>query len=447
MPIAFAWRRSCLAWLYALWLNGMTYVFYVVGSASIGVEIVLLTGIFPAIAQVLVVGLSKRGSQLGITFSCLFILVILISYLGNIESWLGFVYLFNMAFVFCIALVIAACAEERMIADVTASYAVLGAILLLFVNLTGEFVWGRLAAGGIQPNFWGLIAVSVGASAIGLRNRLLMGICWSTALLTLYNASSRGSMVALAACFIVLVGHWLIRTRRKGPSWALLGAGAIICILVVELNPLPQLTAFVSEGLLKIDDPYRGSGTGLTGRTAAWAEALEIWMESPLFGVGFRQHESMITAASSAHSGYLAMLVDTGIFGLAAYLALIGYSLFAALRRIEEPKIQQAVLAIIVSYMVLGLFDRRGLNSGNPFSILFVIACFYALRARIGRISHSRIVQNSEFLLGAVRQDMRSDGYEQKREVRFKGPKLRRQTSEGRISERYRRHRSSVEEE
>ena len=44
-----------------------------------------------------------------------------------------------------------------------------------------------------------------------------------------------------------------------------------------------------------VDDPYRGFDTGLTGRTTAWAKTLEIWMEAPLFGVGFRQHESMIT--------------------------------------------------------------------------------------------------------------------------------------------------------
>lgn len=382
----FTLKHRYLAWLYGLWLNGITYVFYSTeGSASIELEAALLFGSIPAIVQILVLGLDTHGSQPAIRFSCVFVLIILLSYLGSIESWKNFAFLLNIIFVFIVAMIIAACPDRRMITSIAASYAVMGAIFLLFVNLTGDFQWGRLIAGSIHPNFWGLIAVSVGAAAFALRSRTLWGFCWIIVLVTLFNTSSRGSMVALTACLTVIVGHWLVRTYHLERSWALLGAGVAILALVMILDPLPQWTAFVWQDVLKVDDPYRGLGTGLTGRTAVWAETLEIWMEAPLFGVGFRQHESMITTASSAHNAYLTMLADTGVFGLVAYLALIGFSLFAALWRIDEPRTQRVVLAMIVSYAVLGFFERRALNSGNPFSIWFIIACFYAIKSNVSK--------------------------------------------------------------
>jgi len=35
-----------------------------------------------------------------------------------------------------------------------------------------------------------------------------------------------------------------------------------------------------------------------------------------------------------------------------------------------------------VSYAVVGLFERRAVNAGNPVSILFMVTCFFSLTQR-----------------------------------------------------------------
>jgi hypothetical protein len=389
-------RLWIVAWLYALWLNGLTYVFYLTeGSASTELESALLLGSIPVIVQIWLLGIDKRGWQTGILFSLLFVLAILLSYVGNIESWMMWVFFFNIIFVFIVGMIISACPNSRIITSTAASYAVLGAILLLMGNLTEDYNISRLTS-GLHPNFWGLIAASVAASSFAFRSRTLGVICWIVVLMTLYNASARGSMLAVLAGLSGVVWYSLLSTRKPMMATVLLGMAANLLVFVIILNLLPQITTFIWQDLLKTNDPYRGLGTGFTGRATVWFEALNIWLEAPFFGVGFRQHESLLTTASSTHNGYLAMLIDTGILGLVVYVTFIGYSLHATLRAITDPRTKRVILAIIVTYLVMALFDRRALNAGNAFSIWFIIACFYALRARARKLYRYRLAGGPE---------------------------------------------------
>ncbi len=89
-------RLWIVAWLYALWLNGLTYVFYLTeGSASTELESALLLGSIPVIVQIWLLGIDKRGWRTVILFSLLFVLAILLSYVGNIESWMMWVFFFQ----------------------------------------------------------------------------------------------------------------------------------------------------------------------------------------------------------------------------------------------------------------------------------------------------------------------------------------------------------------
>lgn len=371
-----------VAGLYALWLNALTIVFYAVGGeASVALEVTLLSGAIPVIAQVSMLGLDKRGWFPLLVFTFVFSFVILLSFIGNIETWSSFVSFFNILFVFGVAMIIAACPGDRMIASIAAKYALIGTAFLVYANLIGEFVWGRLWVFGLHPNFTGLIAVSVGISTLALRSRTLTAACWTVAFITTFNTSARGSMVAFMVGTLAFFWDWI----RSGRFVLLKSVAVVLVLLMVSgltLGFFPTQAFGLLDDVLLISDPRRGIGTGFTGRVAAWLETLEIWMRSPMFGVGFRQHEGFMTTASSAHNAYLTMLVDTGIVGLVTYLLFIGLSLFSVLRGIDAGSTRSLILSVIVSYFVLGLFERRALNAGNAFSIWFVMACFYALRAR-----------------------------------------------------------------
>lgn len=189
-------------------------------------------------------------------------------------------------------------------------------------------------------------------------------------------------MVALFAGLVIVAVAWFVQTEKK--KFALYLVSITICLIsiVVAFDLIPySFTSFLYEDVLVLDDKGRGLGTGFTGRTDAWMETLEIWMSKPIFGVGFRQHEELLTSASSAHNAYLTMLADTGLFGFIAYILLISLSLREAWRRRMPFRVRAVLLAVIMSYAVLGLFERRALNAGNAYSILFLICCYYSLRA------------------------------------------------------------------
>ena len=79
-----------------------------------------------------------------------------------------------------------------------------------------------------------------------------------------------------------------------------------------------------------------------------------------------------------AHNAYLATLADMGVCGLIVYLWFLGWSFLAALP-IRDPASRRFTLGIIAGYAVYGLFEARAFNLGNPFSLLFLMAAFYAI--------------------------------------------------------------------
>jgi O-antigen ligase len=364
-----------VGWLYGTWLFAINLIFYTASESKNALEMAVLAGVIPAAAQLIVFRLDTSGWSRLWLYSWAFLVVICAGYTYSIQKWQDLINVLNLVFVFAIAMLIAGCADGELLMKLCPPYAILSAGLLVFINLTGEYVWGRLTA-GLQPNMWGLIALSVGIAAFGIRNRLIAIACWMAALLTLYDASSRASMVSLAFAGVLFFWYWLVHSHHGHIRWRVAATvvGVSACTLVISF---PDLL----ENMLWINDPRRGLGSGFTGRDQAWSEAIDVWRSAPILGVGFRKHEElMVVSGVSAHNAYLAMLADTGIVGLSVYVMFIAQSVMAAMSRIGSNKLRYLILAAIVSYAVLGFFERRALNTGNAFSIFFIMACYVALR-------------------------------------------------------------------
>jgi O-antigen ligase len=362
-----------VGWLYGTWLSAINVIFYTASESKNALEMAVLAGVIPAAAQLIVFRLDTSGWSRLWLYSWAFIVVICAGYTYSIQTWQDLISVLNLVFIFAIAMTIAGCADGELLMRLCPPYAILSAGFLVFINLTGEYVWGRLSA-GLQPNVWGLIALSVGIAAFGVRNRLIAIACWMAALLTLYNASSRGSMVGLAFAGVLFFWYWLVHSHHGHISWRLAATviGVSACTyLVISFPDLP-------EDVLRINDPRRGFGADFAERGQPWSEAIDVWLSAPILGVGFRKHEELM--GFSAHNAYLAMLADTGIVGLSVYVMFIAQSVMAAMSRIRSNKLRYLILAAIVSYAVLGLFERRALNTGNAFSIFFIMACYVALR-------------------------------------------------------------------
>lgn len=385
--------RTSKIWIvslfYAIWLSSITFVFYLEqGAAGLGLQLALVAGGVPVVAQMLLTKSKIRDLTRPFIFTFVFIIIIVLSLIWNITDYFMFVRIFNISLVFFVAIIVASSSDSRIISFLCSGYAVFGSAILLIVNLKGSYIWGRLYTEGIHPNFWGEMSLSVGVTAFALRSRILAVACWSVVLLTLFNTSSRASMVAFIAASIIVAALWFVETERKALALCSVAAllGLSIIAMAFELVP-DSFTAFIYQDVFLLEDKGRGLGSGLTGRAEAWIETLEIWMSNPVFGVGFRQHEALLTSASSAHNAYLTMLADTGLFGLMAYVSLISLSLWSAWRHPMPLRVRAVLVAVVASYAVLGLFERRALNAGNPYSILFVICCYYSLRTQMRKPS------------------------------------------------------------
>lgn len=396
-------RLRLVAALYGTWLFLLVIAFYVTGGHNENsLQYAVMAGLIPVGAQLLVLGFDPRGHYPTLLFSIAMVLIVAVSYLANpdrVLDWTPVIYTVNVIFLFSVGIIVAGCPDQRLAAAAGAAYSVITALFLIQINLSGLYVWGRLSAGNLEPNFWGLIGLSVAVGALGF-GRLVFCLpvaaigCW-----TMFDASSRSAIVgfAIAVCILLLRGARDLR----GPRLYLALAGVAGCAVLgaVYLSSFMTTTLDLGNTVLKLHDPYRGIDTGFTGRSELWNSTFDLWLKHPLFGVGFRKHEEILDFPS--HNGYLAMLADTGIFGFLFYCGMLVLSLRASWR-MQDPTQRRFVMVIIVSYAVMSLFERRAINTGNPLGFLIIIACFFALeqearrrRLRIGVPLERRLEQHS----------------------------------------------------
>ena len=373
-------KAIALGWAYGIWLFGIALVFYLVKGSDIGaLEYAVLLGALPAALQMLLLGFETLGMARPLKLLLVFLLIVTVGYLVNGADWTAVTYVVELIYITALAALVAAYPESLLFRRIASVYCVLAAVFIVYIDFNGTYTWGRLTA-GLESNSWGLMAVSVGAAAFALRSRLLAAACLGAAWFTCYEASSRGSMLGLALAMAAVAAIAVPRLTRVR-LLMLLGAAVVALLFILLFAPALWSSAQqLVDAVLELNDPRRGLQSGFTGRDILWRAALDLWWHNPLFGVGYRQHEAYLPLNLSAHNAYLAMLADTGIFGLIWYLYLLIASGLAALR-IRDPRSRNAVVALIVSYAVIGLFERRAINGANPLSLLFLMGCFLAMKS------------------------------------------------------------------
>jgi O-antigen ligase len=151
----------------------------------------------------------------------------------------------------------------------------------------------------------------------------LGGAALATALVLSF---SRASLVNVAVALVVLL--WLnrdrIRWRRMTISVALFGAAAGAVLLAA-------FPAFTGMAWLRLFNAlqyfFESPNAVLSGRVASWQTLVNFLSLNPwhaLLGVGYKTlpYSDFIGAAAIGDNTYLTLLVETGILGLAAVIAL-----------------------------------------------------------------------------------------------------------------------------
>jgi O-antigen ligase len=374
-----------IAYLYGFWLS-LDPIFPLLvplqSDLQNGVFLMIGAGIVALHATLLRPTIHSAGY--GLVFFGVFTANCTLTMLINSTSILSareLVVILPMIFVLGLALLVASEPSRGFLCSVFRSFAISGACaVFLYIWLYAGLppnVDVRIE-GDLNPNAFGMICAAIACTSLSLRLGVVQALVVSVAFLGLYLSQSRSNMlgvfmglVTIGLSFVSLVqGRNLFKLM-------IIACGAILIFLMFFSQ---SFSGFIWNDLFHFDDPYRGIGSGATNRTAAWQKGIELWEGSPLLGYGYRANERLYQGfeVDESHNGYIAVLVDLGLVGLLVYLLFVGVALGGAFRAFtgSASKESVATVALLLAYLVMAMFERFALNSGNAVSILFLIACF-----------------------------------------------------------------------
>ena len=234
--------------------------------------------------------------------------------------------------------------------------------------------------GGINRNMVGK-AASVGAILVLFspsKSAHRVALAMSGALIVI--VTSRGTLVA--ACVFFSVYYVLQFGSAKAVGYAILAA--FLCSAILLTSQKAQTAVF--ERVMRLHDENRGLGSGFTGRVGSWESGLDAFHKHPIFGYGFRASE--VGGVLEAHSGYIRLLVETGIIGT---MFAVSAPLIESLRRAklaiqfrkmlpsglcgvdlqDSVRLNAIVAGIMCTMLTLWVYEPVYLNLGTVMSVLF----------------------------------------------------------------------------
>jgi len=197
---------------------------------------------------------------------------------------------------------------------------------------------------------------------------LLLLAAMVTGTVALVMSDSRGATAALGLALAVTVA-------LHRPIWLLIGLPLAAALALLPLT-VPAVLDVALAGLLRTD--RLSELTTLTGRTAIWAAAADLFMQSPWFGHGFGSTREVLPAAfqaaygwttTSAHNLWLQVAVTTGAVGLLLVLGLQAAWLREAWLR-PQP-VREAVLVFVAA---VGLLEASAFGPGV--NLLGFVTCW-----------------------------------------------------------------------
>jgi O-antigen ligase len=271
-----------------------------------------------------------------------------------------------------------ATARRRVLESVTIAAAVVAAVGLLqhvewlpfripVISTPGSTFGNRNLAAEVMA-----LALPLGLGALARSptrdTRIVLGASLVLEILCLAVTRARGAW--LGAAVGLLVAAYLFRIRlSRGTFVAVLGlalAAAIAATLPGRFNPHDAGDSKRYEGVVEVlHDSVDTRSTALRTRFGLWRRTLAMARDYPLFGVGpgnwpvlFPRYaepgatrDGVLAAGlvpRQAHDDLLERVAETGVFGLAAWLFLVGATI-AAVRRslptVDEERRAHAVAA------------------------------------------------------------------------------------------------------
>ncbi len=240
------------------------------------------------------------------------------------------------------------------------------------------------AIGGINRNTTSFAAIGGMVCVMLSPNKRLRWAAIGAALLLAVLVTSRGSIVAagafITAYYAVTKGS--MKTVMHG-LFAMLIVGAVFLVS-------PSLRHHVLDDVMQLHKQARGLGSGFTGRTELWQQAIDAFWQRPLIGYGFRASTSGIESLGGVHSGFLHVFLDGGFIGGFLVLSAIIIELMCRFRLsvqfrslppirapgidvVETTRVNAVAFATLAMTLVIWIYEQLYINLGSVASLTFFL--------------------------------------------------------------------------
>lgn len=262
------------------------------------------------------------------------------------------------------------------------------------------------AAGGVFAAAWGILrwtpSLPEGASTPALLQTAL-GTTLATAailLMGIWTVADRPRVRVLAAAGLLVVVTALELTWSRGAWIGALAGGAVMVALaprrraslaVLVLVTLLLATAAIGPGRASLGrrlETIPSVGSNLD-RVSLWTGALRAFRAHPILGTGYgtfprvwpRYRADDRVDVPTAHNLYLNFAAETGLVGLAAFLAFVAAALGGLWRRVTATRgdartdgLWAACFAAVVAMLVHQLVDGTVASVHTGFGFLALLA-------------------------------------------------------------------------
>lgn len=210
----------------------------------------------------------------------------------------------------------------------------------------------------------------------------------------------RGRARLVLVAFLVAGGTVLVATYARG-AWiaAFVGlfvvavaarrwwvVGALLVAVVVVAVAVPSTVArFADVG--RADRPGGDPSNSLTWRVRYWDRSLDLFTENPVTGVGLGMVAERLPEGVPPHNDYVRALVETGVLGVAAYLALfasLGVTARRALQR-AGPGLERGIATGFTGVVVAVALLAVTANVLTQVVILWYLAALVGLATWVAR--------------------------------------------------------------
>ncbi len=223
-------------------------------------------------------------------------------------------------------------------------------------------------------NFALLPALAIALWSVEARERWVAGAAAALLLGASWLAGSRGALLGLGAGVVVMLAVGWRRERQVGLA-ALVGGPLVALAWVMGLIPRAVLARLRLAGV-SLSGPVNDANYSDIERLAHWVAGLRMFAAHPLLGVGAGNYDNAyaryevpgwLEPLGQAHNYYINAAAETGLLGLAAFLAIAALALLVGWRAARtqrdvprasgEDDLALGLLAVVVAVLVHSLTD------------------------------------------------------------------------------------------